>query len=62
MNHQQALTLYIASLYPNSYKQVYEDVVVSPGSVSTPIAMVMAEHPEFVFIFMSMKDQLLFLL
>ncbi len=46
MNHQEALTLYIAAFVAELVKSGVEDVVVSPGSRSTPMAMVMAEHPE----------------
>lgn len=46
MNHQEALTSYIAAFVAELVKSGVEDVVVSPGSRSTPMAMVMAEHPE----------------
>ena len=46
MNHQQALTLYIAAFISELVQTGVKDVVVSPGSRSTPIAMVMAEHPD----------------
>ncbi|WP_313799400.1 2-succinyl-5-enolpyruvyl-6-hydroxy-3-cyclohexene-1-carboxylic-acid synthase [Cytobacillus sp.] len=46
MNHQEALTSYIAAFVSELYKNGVKDVVVSPGSRSTPMAMVMAEHPE----------------
>ncbi|MBU8879863.1 2-succinyl-5-enolpyruvyl-6-hydroxy-3-cyclohexene-1-carboxylic-acid synthase [Bacillus sp. FJAT-29790] len=46
MNHQEALTSYIAAFVSELVKNGVEDVVVSPGSRSTPMAMVMAEHPE----------------
>ncbi|WP_338449202.1 2-succinyl-5-enolpyruvyl-6-hydroxy-3-cyclohexene-1-carboxylic-acid synthase [Niallia oryzisoli] len=45
MNHQEALTGYIASFVAELVQSGVTDVVVSPGSRSTPIAMVMAEHP-----------------
>jgi 2-succinyl-5-enolpyruvyl-6-hydroxy-3-cyclohexene-1-carboxylate synthase len=45
MNHQQALTTYIASFVSELVQTGVTDVVVSPGSRSTPIAMVLAEHP-----------------
>src|SRR3954469_16977772 len=45
MNHQQALTTYIASFVSELEQTGVTDVVVSPGSRSTPIAMVLAEHP-----------------
>ncbi|WP_066057613.1 2-succinyl-5-enolpyruvyl-6-hydroxy-3-cyclohexene-1-carboxylic-acid synthase [Robertmurraya korlensis] len=46
MNHQQALTKYIASFVAELIHAGVKDVVVSPGSRSTPIAMIMAEHPD----------------
>ena len=52
MNHQQALTPYIAAFVSELVQTGVTDVVVSPGSRSTPIAMVMAEHPDLQFIFM----------
>jgi 2-succinyl-5-enolpyruvyl-6-hydroxy-3-cyclohexene-1-carboxylate synthase len=45
MNHQIALTAYIAAFVSELVSSGVEDVVISPGSRSTPIAMVMAEHP-----------------
>jgi 2-succinyl-5-enolpyruvyl-6-hydroxy-3-cyclohexene-1-carboxylate synthase len=46
MNHQQALTKYIASFVAELIHAGVKDVVISPGSRSTPIAMIMAEHPD----------------
>ncbi|WP_071393754.1 2-succinyl-5-enolpyruvyl-6-hydroxy-3-cyclohexene-1-carboxylic-acid synthase [Bacillus tuaregi] len=46
MNHQEALTGYIASFVSELVQSGIKDIVVSPGSRSTPIAMVMAEHPD----------------
>ncbi len=46
MNHQESLTAYIAAFVAELVKTGVTDVVVSPGSRSTPMAMVMAEHPE----------------
>ncbi len=46
MKHQQALTTYIASFVSELVRTGVTDVVVSPGSRSTPIAMVLAEHPD----------------
>lgn len=46
MNHQEALTSYIAAFVAELASTGIRDVVVSPGSRSTPMAMVMAEHPE----------------
>ncbi|RHW30742.1 2-succinyl-5-enolpyruvyl-6-hydroxy-3-cyclohexene-1-carboxylic-acid synthase [Neobacillus notoginsengisoli] len=45
MNHQSALTAYIAAFVAELVHAGIKDVVVSPGSRSTPMAMVMAEHP-----------------
>lgn len=45
MNHQEALTSYIAAFVAELYHAGIRDVVVSPGSRSTPMAMIMAEHP-----------------
>ncbi|WP_040207532.1 2-succinyl-5-enolpyruvyl-6-hydroxy-3-cyclohexene-1-carboxylic-acid synthase [Neobacillus jeddahensis] len=46
MNHQESLTAYIAAFVSELVFSGVNDVVVSPGSRSTPMAMVMAEHPE----------------
>jgi 2-succinyl-5-enolpyruvyl-6-hydroxy-3-cyclohexene-1-carboxylate synthase len=46
MNHQDSLTAYIAAFVAELVITGVTDVVVSPGSRSTPMAMVMAEHPE----------------
>lgn len=46
MSHQEALTAYLASFVAELFHSGITDVVVSPGSRSTPMAMVMAEHPE----------------
>ncbi|SFB18481.1 MULTISPECIES: 2-succinyl-5-enolpyruvyl-6-hydroxy-3-cyclohexene-1-carboxylic-acid synthase [unclassified Bacillus (in: firmicutes)] len=45
MNHQEALTAYIAAFVAELVNTGIKDVVVSPGSRSTPMALVMAEHP-----------------
>ncbi|WP_066063219.1 2-succinyl-5-enolpyruvyl-6-hydroxy-3-cyclohexene-1-carboxylic-acid synthase [Neobacillus soli] len=45
MNHQESLTAYIAAFVAELLSSGVTDVVVSPGSRSTPMAMVMAEHP-----------------
>jgi 2-succinyl-5-enolpyruvyl-6-hydroxy-3-cyclohexene-1-carboxylate synthase len=46
MNHQETLTAYLAAFVVELVQTGIKDVVVSPGSRSTPMAMVMAEHPE----------------
>lgn len=46
MNHQEALTEYLAAFVTELVHSGITDVVVSPGSRSTPLAMVLAEHPE----------------
>ena len=46
MSHQEGLTAYIAAFVAELSKSGVKDVVISPGSRSTPMALVMAEHPE----------------
>jgi len=46
MDHQESLTAYIAAIVSELIFTGVTDVVVSPGSRSTPMAMIMAEHPE----------------
>ena len=46
MSHQISLTTYIAAFIAELVQTGVEDVVISPGSRSTPIAMVMAEHSD----------------
>ncbi|WP_071460475.1 2-succinyl-5-enolpyruvyl-6-hydroxy-3-cyclohexene-1-carboxylic-acid synthase [Bacillus massilinigeriensis] len=46
MSHIEALTAYLSSFVAELAISGVRDVVISPGSRSTPIAMVMAEHPE----------------
>ena len=45
MNHQESLTAYTAAFVAELVQIGVTEVVVSPGSRSTPMAMVMAEHP-----------------
>jgi 2-succinyl-5-enolpyruvyl-6-hydroxy-3-cyclohexene-1-carboxylate synthase len=45
MNNQEALTAYTAAFVNELVQTGVCDVVVSPGSRSTPMAMMMAEHP-----------------
>lgn len=46
MGDSDSLTLYAASFVDELTKAGIRDAVVSPGSRSTPMAMLMAEHPE----------------
>lgn len=46
MDHQVSLTAYLAAFVAELVQTGIKDVVVSPGSRSTPMAMVLAEHPE----------------
>lgn len=46
MNHQESLTAYLAAFVAELFYSGITDVVVSPGSRSTPLAMVLAEHPD----------------
>ncbi|MEH7414617.1 2-succinyl-5-enolpyruvyl-6-hydroxy-3-cyclohexene-1-carboxylic-acid synthase [Neobacillus drentensis] len=46
MNHQESLTAFIAAFVSELVLTGITDVIVSPGSRSTPMAMVMAEHPD----------------
>ena len=46
MSHQESLTLYLAAFVAELVHSGITDAVVSPGSRSTPMAMVMAEHPD----------------
>ncbi|MDP4162742.1 MAG: thiamine pyrophosphate-binding protein, partial [Bacillota bacterium] len=46
MNHQETLTAYLAAFVTEMVKTGITDVVVSPGSRSTPMALMMAEHPD----------------
>lgn len=45
MNHQESLTVYLAAFVAELVDSGVQDVVVSPGSRSTPLALMMAEHP-----------------
>ena len=45
MSHQEGLTAYLAAFVAELAHSGVKDIVISPGSRSTPIALVMAEHP-----------------
>lgn len=45
MNHQESLTAYTAAFVAELVQTGVTEAVISPGSRSTPMAMVMAEHP-----------------
>ncbi|MBM4762663.1 2-succinyl-5-enolpyruvyl-6-hydroxy-3-cyclohexene-1-carboxylic-acid synthase [Bacillus sp. B15-48] len=46
MNHQEDLTAYLSAFVAELTYSGVSEVVISPGSRSTPIALVMAEHPK----------------
>lgn len=46
MSHQDKLTDYVAAFVSELVKSNILDVVVSPGSRSTPMALLLAEHPK----------------
>jgi 2-succinyl-5-enolpyruvyl-6-hydroxy-3-cyclohexene-1-carboxylate synthase len=46
MSHQESLTAYLAAFVAELVYSGITDVVISPGSRSTPMALVMAEHPD----------------
>ncbi|MFS0674395.1 2-succinyl-5-enolpyruvyl-6-hydroxy-3-cyclohexene-1-carboxylic-acid synthase [Ornithinibacillus sp. 179-J 7C1 HS] len=46
MNHVENLTRYITNFVDELSKSGLTDVVISPGSRSTPLAMTFAEHPD----------------
>ncbi|WP_042222744.1 2-succinyl-5-enolpyruvyl-6-hydroxy-3-cyclohexene-1-carboxylic-acid synthase [Oceanobacillus manasiensis] len=45
MNHTEVLTRYTANFVDELSKNGVTDIVISPGSRSTPLAMTIAEHP-----------------
>jgi 2-succinyl-5-enolpyruvyl-6-hydroxy-3-cyclohexene-1-carboxylate synthase len=46
MNHTEDLTRYVANFVDELAKSGLTDVVISPGSRSTPLAMTFREHPD----------------
>lgn len=46
MGHQEVMTTYLANFIQQLVHGGIKHVVISPGSRSTPIAMLMVEHPE----------------
>lgn len=46
MIHQETLTKYLAMFIQELSNAGIENVVISPGSRSTPLAMLIAEHPK----------------
>ncbi|MGE8206235.1 2-succinyl-5-enolpyruvyl-6-hydroxy-3-cyclohexene-1-carboxylic-acid synthase [Heyndrickxia sp. NPDC080065] len=49
MKHQEALTKYLARFIQELSNSGVEDVVISPGSRSTPLAMLVAGHPKLKY-------------
>lgn len=45
MNHQEALTAYIAAFVDELSQMDIKHAVISPGSRSTPVSMLLASHP-----------------
>jgi 2-succinyl-5-enolpyruvyl-6-hydroxy-3-cyclohexene-1-carboxylate synthase len=49
MSNQEALTKYLAEFIQELVFSGIRDVVISPGSRSTPLAMLIAEHPSLTY-------------
>lgn len=49
MNEQEILTSYLADFIQELVFNGIKDVVISPGSRSTPLAMMIAEHPDLTY-------------
>ena len=45
MNHQEALTIQVFTLMDSLYEKGMDEVVISPGSRSTPLALAAEIHP-----------------
>ncbi|HBI2244524.1 TPA: 2-succinyl-5-enolpyruvyl-6-hydroxy-3-cyclohexene-1-carboxylic-acid synthase, partial [Listeria monocytogenes] len=44
-NHEQVLTDYLAAFIEELVQAGVKEAIISPGSRSTPLALMMAEHP-----------------
>ncbi|MGE6259443.1 2-succinyl-5-enolpyruvyl-6-hydroxy-3-cyclohexene-1-carboxylic-acid synthase [Heyndrickxia sporothermodurans] len=49
MRHQEILTNYLAGFIQELSNSGVEDVVISPGSRSTPLALLIADHPKLKY-------------
>lgn len=49
MNETDSFTLYVANLVDELVSSGVDKVVISPGSRSTPLAILMAEHPKLTY-------------
>ncbi|MCJ8009499.1 2-succinyl-5-enolpyruvyl-6-hydroxy-3-cyclohexene-1-carboxylic-acid synthase [Lederbergia wuyishanensis] len=56
MNHQEALTKYLAAFITGLVQAGIKDVVISPGSRSTPLALMFSEHRD-VNVYMNVDER-----
>ncbi|MCR2821761.1 2-succinyl-5-enolpyruvyl-6-hydroxy-3-cyclohexene-1-carboxylic-acid synthase [Lederbergia panacisoli] len=56
MSHQEALTKYLAAFITGLVQAGVKDVVISPGSRSTPLALMFSEHRD-VRVFMNVDER-----